>query len=127
MNAAIDPLPDGGAMLTLRGRRMRAYAMRRGDLILIAIGPYQFELIPLEVRSAHAAHGFAAPEVVAPMPGKVLEVLVKGRRPGRGLRKAATRDGSDEDGDHACGEGPRDRSQGPRGGGPDGRPWRRAD
>ncbi len=77
VSAAIDPLPDGGAMLTLGGWRMRAYAMRRGDSILIAIGPYQFELIPLQGRSARVAHGFGAPEVVAPMPGKVLEVLVK--------------------------------------------------
>jgi len=77
VNAGIDPLPDGGAMLSVGADRMRTYAMRRGDSILVAIGPYQFELIALEERSARAAHQFAAPEVVAPMPGKVLEVLVK--------------------------------------------------
>ncbi|MFI5353125.1 MAG: acetyl-CoA carboxylase biotin carboxyl carrier protein subunit [Candidatus Binatales bacterium] len=77
VHAAIDPLPDGGAMLSVGAGRMRIYAMRRGDSILIAIGPYQFELIVLEGRAARAAHQFAAPEVVAPMPGKVLEVLVK--------------------------------------------------
>ncbi len=43
VNAGIDPLPDGGAMLRVGARRMRTYAMRRGDSILIAIGPYQFE------------------------------------------------------------------------------------
>ncbi len=77
VSAGIDPLPDGGAILSVGAGRMRTYAMRRGDSILIAIGPYQFELIALEGRSAHAARQFDSPEVVAPMPGKVLKVLVK--------------------------------------------------
>jgi 3-methylcrotonyl-CoA carboxylase alpha subunit len=77
VSIAIDPLPDGGAMLSVGARRMCTYAIRRGDSILIAIGPYQFELIVLEGRSARAGRQFATPEVVAPMPGKVLEVLVK--------------------------------------------------
>ena len=77
VSAGIDPLPDGGAILSVGAGRMRTYAMRRGDSILVAIGPYQFELIALEGRSAHAARQFDSPEVVAPMPGKVLKVLVK--------------------------------------------------
>jgi acetyl/propionyl-CoA carboxylase alpha subunit len=71
------PLADGGAMLTIGERRVRVYAIRRGDSILIAIGPLQFELTPGAGRIARRAHGLVAPEIAAPMPGKVLKILVK--------------------------------------------------
>ncbi len=77
VQAEILPLPDGSAILTVGARRMRTYAMRRGDSILVAVGPYHFELTPIEGRSGRTARGLAAPEVVAPMPGKVLKVLVR--------------------------------------------------
>jgi len=77
VHAEIHPLPDGGAILTVGARRMRTYAMRRGHSILVAIGPYNFDLTPIEGRAASAARGLAAPAVVAPMPGKVLKIMVR--------------------------------------------------
>jgi acetyl/propionyl-CoA carboxylase alpha subunit len=69
-------LADGSVMLTCGGRRSRVYAARRGHSILVAIGPNQFELQPAEGRSTRTARGLVASEVTAPMPGKILRVLV---------------------------------------------------
>ncbi len=74
--ADLRPLPDGSAILTAAGRRMRVSGARRGHSILVAVGPLQFDLTRIEGRSPRAAHGLASPEVTAPMPGKVLKVLV---------------------------------------------------
>jgi biotin carboxyl carrier protein len=41
-----------------------------------AAGPLAAEFIVVEGRTAHRVGGLAAPEVDAPMPGKVLKVLV---------------------------------------------------
>ncbi len=47
------------------------------DVIFVAVGPasFEFEVIP-EQASRRRARGLTAHEVVAPMPGKVLKVLV---------------------------------------------------
>jgi biotin carboxyl carrier protein len=47
------------------------------DVIFVAVGPasFEFEIVPEQV-SARRARGLTAHEVVAPMPGKVLKVLV---------------------------------------------------
>jgi len=74
--AEIEPAVGGGALVRSRGRNLRVHAARRRNSILIAVGPALFDLIPVEGRSARGAHGLAAPEVTAPMPGKVLKVIV---------------------------------------------------
>jgi biotin carboxyl carrier protein len=71
-----EPLADGSTILTIDGRRIRVIASRRRDAIVVAAGPASFEFIPVE-RGARAAHGLVTPEVSAPMPGKVLKVLVR--------------------------------------------------
>jgi 3-methylcrotonyl-CoA carboxylase alpha subunit len=43
---------------------------------MVAAGPFAAEFAAVEGRAAHRAGGLAAPEVDAPMPGKVLKVLV---------------------------------------------------
>jgi biotin carboxyl carrier protein len=52
---------------------------RRGkhDVIFVAVGPasFEFEIVP-EQATARRARGLMAHEVVAPMPGKVLKILV---------------------------------------------------
>ena len=47
------------------------------DVIFVAVGPasFEFEIVP-ERASRHLARGLAAHTVIAPMPGKVLKVLV---------------------------------------------------
>lgn len=79
--ATIAPMPDGSAMLELSGRRVRLAGARRGSSITVAAGPFAAEFAAVEGRAAHRAGGPAAPEVGAPMPGKVLKVLVSEGQP----------------------------------------------
>lgn len=75
--AAIDELGDASAMLSIGERRFRLLGARRKDAILVAVGPRTFDFVPAESGSRRARGGLAASEVTAPMPGKVLKVLVK--------------------------------------------------
>jgi acetyl/propionyl-CoA carboxylase alpha subunit len=68
---------NGGGTLTIEGRRYRVRGTRRKDSVLVAIGPASFEFKQVEDAARRRAHGLAAPEITAPMPGKVLRVLVK--------------------------------------------------
>jgi acetyl/propionyl-CoA carboxylase alpha subunit len=76
VEAILQPLPDGSAILTANGQRIRVFAARRGKSFLVAAGPLAFEFATVEGRAAHAAHGLTTPEVTAPMPGKILKVMV---------------------------------------------------
>ncbi len=75
--AAMQPLPAGGAILTVNGRRYRVFGARRDESILIGLGPQSFELVEAGDQASRHARRMAAPEVIAPMPGKVLKVMVK--------------------------------------------------
>jgi biotin carboxyl carrier protein len=74
--ATIAAMPDGSAMVELGGRRVRVAGARLRSSIVAAAGPFAAEFIIVEGRTAHRAGGLAAPEVDAPMPGKVLKLLV---------------------------------------------------
>jgi 3-methylcrotonyl-CoA carboxylase alpha subunit len=74
--AQVEPLPGGDALVTIAGRRWRIAAARRNSSIFVAAGPRSFEFVPVEETARRHARGLAAPEVTAPMPGKVLKVLV---------------------------------------------------
>jgi 3-methylcrotonyl-CoA carboxylase alpha subunit len=74
--AQLEPLADGAAILQIDGRRMRILGARKRNSILIAAGPASFEFAPIEGRTGASRHGLAAPEVTAPMPGKILKLLV---------------------------------------------------
>jgi 3-methylcrotonyl-CoA carboxylase alpha subunit len=70
----------GGRFITVSGRTARYDTFRmelERDVIFVAVGPasFEFEVIP-EQASRRRARGLTAHEVVAPMPGKVLKVLV---------------------------------------------------
>jgi biotin carboxyl carrier protein len=74
--ADAQPLAGGGVILTIDGRRFVVNGARRNSSILIAVGPRNFEFKPaLQIKRRHS--GLAAPEITAPMPGKVLKILVK--------------------------------------------------
>jgi biotin carboxyl carrier protein len=77
VTAEVEPMPDGSAILRMNGRRSRIFSARSRDSILVATGPTTFEFAPAEGRGRRARHGLATPEVTAPMPGKVLKVLVE--------------------------------------------------
>ena len=74
--AETQPLAGGGVIVTIDGHRFAINGARRNESILVAVGPRNFEFKPAEqARRRHG--GLAAPEITAPMPGKVLNVLVK--------------------------------------------------
>ncbi|MGH8012241.1 MAG: biotin/lipoyl-containing protein [Bryobacteraceae bacterium] len=70
-------MPDQSALLSLNGSGLRVAAARQRDSILVAAGPLACQFVPVAVRRGRAAHGLATPELTAPMPGKVLKVLVE--------------------------------------------------
>jgi len=74
--AEFTPNADRAGVLALDGRRYPVFAARRNDSILVAVGPASFEFKPVEA-SRRRARGLAAAEIIAPMPGKVLKVLVR--------------------------------------------------
>jgi biotin carboxyl carrier protein len=74
--AEFAPLADGSTMLHVGDRRLRTFGARTRNAILVAAGPASFDFAPVEGRAGAARHGLAAPEVTAPMPGKVLKLLV---------------------------------------------------
>jgi len=71
------PNADGGGILAIDGRRYPVYGARRKESIFISVGPASFEFKPAEASSRRRARGLAAAEIVAPMPGKVLKVMVR--------------------------------------------------
>ncbi len=77
VSATLDQPGDGSAMISIGERRFRILGARRKDAILVAVGPRTFDFVPSEAGARRARGGLAASEVTAPMPGKVLKVLVK--------------------------------------------------
>jgi len=77
VSATIEELGDASAILSIGERRFRLLGARRKDAILVAVGPRTFDFVPAESGARRARGGLAASEVTAPMPGKVLKVLVK--------------------------------------------------
>ena len=75
--AEFTPNADGGGVLTIDGRRYPVFGARRKDSILVSVGPASFEFKPAEAASRRRARGLAAAEIIAPMPGKVLRVMVR--------------------------------------------------
>jgi biotin carboxyl carrier protein len=76
VEATIERAAEGGAILALNGARYRVFGARLRDRILVAAGPASFEFKEIEEGRAASARGLTTPEVTAPMPGKVLRVLV---------------------------------------------------
>jgi glutaconyl-CoA/methylmalonyl-CoA decarboxylase subunit gamma len=77
VSAEFDALGAGSGTLCIDGRRFRIASARRKDTILVAVGPRTFSFIREEESSRRRARGLAAAEITAPMPGKVLRVLVR--------------------------------------------------
>lgn len=77
ISAIIEPLPDGAATIAIGAKRYRAAGVKTRNGVLVAIGPRTFEMLPIEESARRHGRGLAAPETTAPMPGKVLKVMVK--------------------------------------------------
>ncbi|HVN63563.1 MAG TPA: biotin/lipoyl-containing protein [Candidatus Binataceae bacterium] len=67
----------GGGTIVMDARRYRIECTRRGDSILVAVGPAAFEFKPAAGAERRRSRGLAAADITAPMPGKVLKVMVK--------------------------------------------------
>ncbi len=76
LSVSFELMADGGALISFDGRRYRVFGARVRDRILVAAGPMGFEFQRVEEGRSQAGKGLATPEVAAPMPGKVLRVLV---------------------------------------------------
>ena len=76
ISAELESDGEGGGTLALDGRRFRIASARRKDAILVAVGPRTFEFVRPE-EGRRRALGLTTAEITAPMPGKVLRVLVK--------------------------------------------------
>ena len=74
--AEFTPNADGGGILAINGQRYPVFGARRKQSILVSVGPASFEFKPAEEATRRRARGLAAAEILAPMPGKVLKVLV---------------------------------------------------
>src|SRR5579863_2578333 len=77
LDVEFTPNADGGGILEIDGRRDPIFGARRKESILVSVGPASFEFKPAEAASRRRTRGLAAAEVTAPMPGKVLKVLVR--------------------------------------------------
>ncbi|MGC1397230.1 acetyl-CoA carboxylase biotin carboxyl carrier protein subunit [Candidatus Binatus sp.] len=75
--AEFSPNADGGGILALGGQRYQIFGARRKESIFVSVGPASFEFRPAEAAARRRARGLAAAEITAPMPGKVLKVLVR--------------------------------------------------
>lgn len=64
-------------LLILDGRRYLATIAHRGAECLVAVGGETYTFVLDTPASAHAVDMVATPEITAPMPGKILQVLVR--------------------------------------------------
>jgi biotin carboxyl carrier protein len=75
--AEFAPNGDGGGILSIDGRRYPVFSARQKESIFVSVGPASFEFRPAQEAARRRARGLAASEITAPMPGKVLKVLVR--------------------------------------------------
>jgi len=73
---AAQPLADGAMVIEWGGQRLRAFAARVGESIAVSVGPQSFILRLQEAGRRGARHSLATPLLTAPMPGKVLKIMV---------------------------------------------------
>jgi acetyl/propionyl-CoA carboxylase alpha subunit len=66
-----------GSLLRLNGRNYRVQAVRERDSILVSVGPFFYRFNFPEAGSRRRSRGLTSHEIAAPMPGKVLKILVK--------------------------------------------------
>ena len=70
------PLADGSSLVELNGQHLRVFAARLGESILVSVGPRTFEFTIQQPGRAAVRHSLATPLLTAPMPGKVLKIMV---------------------------------------------------
>jgi biotin carboxyl carrier protein len=76
IRATLERTSDGAAIITIGGRRYRTAGVKARAGAIVAVGPSTFEFTAIEEGARRHGRGLAAPEITAPMPGKVLKVAV---------------------------------------------------
>jgi biotin carboxyl carrier protein len=69
-------LADGTILIDCGGRRVRAFVARVGESIVVSVGPQTFTFAELKLSRGASRHSLATPLLTAPMPGKVLRIMV---------------------------------------------------
>ena len=73
----VTTIADGVSRLTVDGRSYRVAICRKGRERIVGIEGEVYTFTPeTTAHGVHAVDNLAAPEIVAPMPGKILELLV---------------------------------------------------
>ncbi len=68
---------SGGAIIAeIAGSRLRARVVRRGEALTIFARGYSHDLIVIDRLAASAAHDAGTGRLTAPMPGKIIEVMI---------------------------------------------------
>jgi 3-methylcrotonyl-CoA carboxylase alpha subunit len=75
--AAAHYLDEATLVLVVDGRRYRVDLARAGAERWVAIGGEVYTFVPESGAAPHGVALLAPPEIIAPMPGKVLQVLVQ--------------------------------------------------
>jgi acetyl/propionyl-CoA carboxylase alpha subunit len=76
LEVTVEPAADGVSVLQIGQRRLQIRAARSRNALMVAAGSYSFTLVEAEARTSGAHRGSTTPEMAAPMPGKVLKILV---------------------------------------------------
>jgi 3-methylcrotonyl-CoA carboxylase alpha subunit len=81
LTAQVEPTADGGLLIHAEEGNVRVFCVRTRNSILVAVGPAVYEFVAAQGRAIRGGHRLATPEVSAPMPGKVLKILVEEGQP----------------------------------------------
>lgn len=75
LSAQVEPTAIG-TVVRLGDKTALTLAAKVRNSILVAVGPAQFEFVTVEAAAKRRGHALSAHEITAPMPGKVLKLLV---------------------------------------------------
>ncbi|HEY2106600.1 MAG TPA: biotin/lipoyl-containing protein [Candidatus Binataceae bacterium] len=73
---ANQPLADGAILIDCGTSRLRAFAARTGESLVVSVGPHSFTFASVRESRGGGRYSLATPLLTAPMPGKILKVLV---------------------------------------------------
>lgn len=76
IDAVVESAAGGISLLRIGERRLRVRAVRSRDTLMVAVGPSSFTFVEANARTSSGRRGSTTPEMAAPMPGKVLKILV---------------------------------------------------
>jgi acetyl/propionyl-CoA carboxylase alpha subunit len=73
----VEPVGTNGLLIDADGKRRYVNFAREGDTLYLSIAGEQYTLTREQSTIGHADTPIVSPDIVAPMPGKVIQVLVQ--------------------------------------------------